>query len=478
MNCKHCNAEMADTAKFCAECGRPVNEPEQTAPVEETSQGPEIVEEKKTGAGKIALAVVAVAVVLAILVSVVVGGLGGEELFTGNDATVAPTSAPVAETVEATEATAPADTGADDTTCKGSYTTTDEELIAAADTVVATMGDATLTVSQLQVFYWTEVIYFLQDYGGYAAYFGMDYTQPLDTQMCTFTDTPMTWQQYFLACALDSWTSYQAMTIEAEAAGLHYSDEVQADLDALPAQLDEAALSYQMASGEELLKTNFGACVTMEDYLNFWKLYYNGYEYYDAEYEKLKPTAEEVEAYFAENEQTYAEKGVTRDGGKYVDVRHVLLMPDDPNATTGEDGYPVYSEEAWEACRVQAQELYDAWMAGDKSEDSFAELAKEHSVDGSASSGGLYTDVYAGQMVQNFNDWCFDEVRQVGDHALVQTQYGYHIMFFSGSRDIWFATAEAELWSERVSTLVPAAIEAHPYEVDYKAILLGQVALY
>ena len=43
-----------------------------------------------------------------------------------------------------------------------------------------------------------------------------------------------------------------------------------------------------------------------------------------------------------------------------------------------------------------------------KGEESFAELAKTNSADGSASNGGLYTDVTEGYMVQTFNDWIMD----------------------------------------------------------------------
>ena len=33
-------------------------------------------------------------------------------------------------------------------------------------------------------------------------------------------------------------------------------------------------------------------------------------------------------------------------------------------------------------------------------------------------------------MVTEFNDWCFDESRQPGDHGIVETSYGYHLMYF------------------------------------------------
>ena len=472
MICKHCNAEMDDNAKFCSNCGTPLHEPEQAPveeiPVQETVNGPEIVEEKKNGTTKIVLAVVAVVLVIAMLAALVIGALGGKELITGDDATIAPTSGMLEET---TEATTPADTGADDATCKGTYTADAEDVIAAADTVVAAMGDATLTVGQLQIFYWTEFVYFLQDYGTYASYFGLDYTQPLDTQTCAMTETPMTWQQYFLSCALETWASYQGMSLEAEANGLTIGQEWVDELNSLPDALAESAVTYGMESAEALLQANFGGAATIENYVNFWELYYTGYEYYDQQVSLLQPTADEVEAYFVENEELYAENGLTRDS-KTVDVRHILVTI--KGGTTDESGNTTYSDEEWETCRAEAQAILDQWLAGEATEDTFAALANEKSEDpGSNTVGGLYEGVYVGQMVVPFNDWCFDEARVEGDYGLVQTDYGYHVMYFTGSTSIWYSTVESDIYNERAAKVVPAVLEKYPYEVDYKAILLA-----
>ena len=35
-------------------------------------------------------------------------------------------------------------------------------------------------------------------------------------------------------------------------------------------------------------------------------------------------------------------------------------------------------------------------------------------------------------MADTFNDWCFDSSRQAGDTGIVETTYGYHVMYFSG----------------------------------------------
>ncbi len=41
-------------------------------------------------------------------------------------------------------------------------------------------------------------------------------------------------------------------------------------------------------------------------------------------------------------------------------------------------------------------------------------------------------------MVQAFNDWCFDGSRKPGDTGIVETNYGYHVMYFSGDADITY----------------------------------------
>lgn len=497
MKCKYCQAELEDGISVCPACGKEVETvlEEATFTVEtpemdlgEAPAAPQepVAETGKPGAklsaGKLALAIAAGVVLLAILVALVLSGMNGDnEVIATNGqegSTTVATDAQETVPEDTTPATIPADGNPDDVTCQGSYTAADEDVIAAADTVVATMGDETLTVAQLQVYYWMEVANFLNEYGDYAIYFGMDYTKPLDTQICdSGMEQQVTWQQYFLEMALDNWQCYQALALDAKEAGISM-DAVYAEyLAALPEQLDASAVNLGMADGLELVQKNVGVAADMDDYLRYMELYYTGYSYFNHLYTQIQPTDAEIEAYFAENEETYAEQGVEKDGSKYVDVRHVLLVPEDENATTDENGYPVYSDEAWEACRQEAEALYEQWKAGDTTEESFAQLAVEHSADGSASSGGLYTDLTEGYMVENFNDWCFDASRNSGDHGLVRTQFGYHLMYFVDSRDIWYSTAKNDLVTDRASALIPASMENHLATIDYGAIKLALVSL-
>ena len=486
MNCKYCGEELVEGKSFCPACGRSQEETEAVSAPEAKEKpaavsGPEISEEPKGKATKIALAVAAVVVMIALLAALVFGGMnldlfGGEKLdFTGGE-TIAPTSG-VLET-EATEpeapATVPPDGNPEDVTCKGTYTVTDEQAFTAADTVVATMGGRELTNGQLQVYYWEEVYAFLQEYGDYASYFGLDYSKPLDVQMFENGEMSMTWQQYFLECALNTWRSYQSMALEAEHNEFEIDEDTKAYLDGLADEMTQLAKDDGYESVDAMITTFVGAGPTLEDYVNYIRTYHEGYVYFNHVYDSMLPTAEEVEAYFLENEASYAESGVTKDG-VYVDVRHILIIPE--GGETGEDGYPVYTEEAWAAAKAEADKIFGEWKFGDHTEVRFGQMAAQYSADGSASNGGLYTDVYEGQMVENFNNWCFDENRKVGDFDLIQTQFGYHIMYFSGSNPIWFVTAEQDLINQNASALIPAAMEKYPAEIDFSAIALAALSM-
>ena len=445
--CKYCQAELPEETTICPACGKDNRE-----------------EPKKRNSGRIALVVAAVVVLSALVVALVYAGMNAA--VTSEEQTDA--------VVETVPATIPADGNPDDETAKGTYTASDADVIAARDTVVARVGEYTLTNSQLQMFYWTEVRNFLSSYGAYASMLGLDISKPLDVQTCAMADTPCTWQQFFLASALNSWRNYQATAAEAEKNNYQLDADMQEQLDTAVANLEMTAELYGYESAEALLLSDVGPGAGMEDYQHFLNLYYTGSMYFSDLCEKNAPTDQEVEDYFTANEDSYASSGLTRDS-KTVDVRHVLIMPE--GATSENIRSETFEDAAWESSRVKAEELLAQFEQGDKSEESFSELAKAHSQDGSASNGGLYTGVQQGQMVQAFDDWCFDDVRQPGDYGLVKTEFGYHLMFFVNSQPIWKDSARDDLISARANETLNGILEQYPVNAEFDKIQLGFVDL-
>jgi len=216
----------------------------------------------------------------------------------------------------------------------------------------------------------------------------------------------------------------------------------------------------------------------------------------------------------SEDDRTSENGGLTEYLGKNswvtVDVRHILVIPE--GGTKSEDGTKVtYSDEEWEACRKEAQALLDQYLAGEKTAEAFGALANAHSDDnnGKVTNGGLYEDVYLGQMVKPFEEWIFDGSRQVGETGLVKTEYGYHVMYFvhrDGAVDEWafaeervggdhtlvktdegyqilFYISDEPGWevycrkglmSKTTQELLESYMEARPITKDYRAIKLSQ----
>ena len=141
--------------------------------------------------------------------------------------------------------------------------------------------------------------------------------------------------------------------------------------------------------------------------------------------------------------------GRAEDDEPTVAVRHILIQ-----AEAEEDGS--YTEEAKAAAKARAEELLAAWEAGDKTETAFATLAYLYSDDtGSTSGGGLYPNVRQGEMVEEFDRFCFED-HNYGDTAIVYGESasyaGYHIIFYVRSEAAKLATARDALANEAMNT--------------------------
>ena len=132
-----------------------------------------------------------------------------------------------------------------------------------------------------------------------------------------------------------------------------------------------------------------------------------------------------VVIYHSSNDNAYALK----------DVRHILVSYE--GGTTNDSGTTTYSDAEKAAAKEKAEAILKEWTEGKATEESFGELAHEKSTDtGSKENGGLYEAVYPGQMVAPFENWCYEEGRKAGDTGIVQTDYGYHVMYFSGDNEV------------------------------------------
>lgn len=456
MNCKHCGQELPDeNVKKCPGCGKSVGGLEFTAQT----------------AILLLSALVLCALLIWLLYYGATGKLGSVDPTSATESTLATVATEATVPTQPTFPTLPEN--------HVSYTKEDGEVLAARDTVVATMGDYELKNSLLQVFYWDTVYSFVRNQFSILNKINLDYTKPLDQQsypQVSEGGRVLSWQDYFLEHAINQWKHYQAIGDLAAQEDFRLPESDLEYLENLEEDLKKTSQEYGYESVEKMLQANYGAACTLEDYRAYLTLARIADAFYSQKVEALEVTEEELETYFTEHQAELEGYGITKETGDFVDVRHILLMPHREGETEGQK--IEYTEEEWEACRVKAQALLDQWLAGDKTEDSFAALAPEHSEDpGSQNAGGLYENVYKGQMVKPFEDWCFDESRQKGDYGLVRTDYGYHIMYFLEKEAIWIRNCRSGILAEKGQELLAGWLEKYKVEIDLTGAALAQVTV-
>ena len=154
--------------------------------------------------------------------------------------------------------------------------------------------------------------------------------------------------------------------------------------------------------------------------------------------------------YFVSREQNTTE---------HVSVRHILIKADRDTASEAEIA----------AAKAKAEEILNGYLAGARTEDSFAALVADNTADpGSAATGGLYSDISpSSSYVEEFLAWAVDDTRKVGDTGIVQTDFGFHIMYFVGIDSIqWKIDVKNTLISEKYNAWLEEQATAKPYVLD------------
>lgn len=157
--------------------------------------------------------------------------------------------------------------------------------------------------------------------------------------------------------------------------------------------------------------------------------------------------------------------GSTDNNFAMKDVRHILVSfeHDHTESEDHDHSAAAYTDAEKAAAKATAEEILTSWKNGEATEESFAALANEKSADGDGTTGGLYENVYPGQMVDPFEDWCYDASRKTGDTGIVESTYGYHVMYFVGDSEQTYRDymIENALRSADVQTWYNSIIEAN-----------------
>lgn len=128
-----------------------------------------------------------------------------------------------------------------------------------------------------------------------------------------------------------------------------------------------------------------------------------------------------------------------------IAVTQVVKSKYKDTSITKNVGHILFTKSKHTDPEAKAKEILALYEAGEKTRDSFEAIAKENTEDSSV----FYDNVYEGQMVEEFEEWLFDETRKVGDTGIVKSDYGYHVMYFVGDGvEKWYLNVQDAIFSE------------------------------
>ena len=400
-------------------------------------------------------------------------------------------------------------------------------------TTALTVGDTNYSVARMNYEYQKAYMNFNQTYGQYFSSL-IDTSRSLKDQSCPFDANGGTWDDYFKQNAETNLTQLSAVYAKAVAEGYTLTEDEAAEIDTAVENYRAYGKSLGYATLNKFLSAYFGTGNSEKTVRANMAEELIASRYADDIYASFTYTDEELDAYYAENADSYDyvnvlytlisaaandEEGIDADtakaaaedkakvilagaGSSEEDFRAAVLKETETEATetsytvtsflsryegsverddiaegkvfshstdsgvyvvyvlgTESNDYPTvnvrhilvkavdadgdgtYSDAEKQTAYDAVKAIENEWLAGGGTEEGFAALANEKSEDaGSNTNGGLYENIYKGQMVTEFNDFCFGE-RKTGDYAIVYGESsayaGYHLVYFSGENALY-----------------------------------------
>ena len=156
--------------------------------------------------------------------------------------------------------------------------------------------------------------------------------------------------------------------------------------------------------------------------------------------------------------------GTENNETKMANVRHILAKFD--GGTTDDYGFTTYTDEEKATAKADAEAILAELTAdGTVTEEEFSDMAYNKSEDTASSyNGGLFENVTPedGVYVEAFKDWAMDPARVAGETGIIETEYGYHIMYYVSDAEMNYRDylISEQIRSERLSEWYTGILDA------------------
>lgn len=281
--------------------------------------------------------------------------------------------------------------------------------LATHETYVVVNGEAVNKVEFDYQYNLTKNNYITQ-YGSYLAYFGLDTSKDLSTQM--YSDT-LTWQDYFEQNAVESLKQNKALMAEAKAAGFTYdtTDEYNTFKETIKTSAAAAGVS-----DKEYVRSIYGSYATMGRIEEYVKNDMVMNAYYQKLQEDNAPSDDEIQSYYEENKATYdsVDYRLTTIEAELPTEPTELADPveetaaDTTGTTDGTAATGSTQDTAYQPSDAEiAKAMEDAKVLADDAEKTVAKDGEAHENEKKSSVNYL------------ISDWLFDDARKAGDTTVI-----------------------------------------------------------
>lgn len=280
------------------------------------------------------------------------------------------------------------------------------------------IGDREVTQLEYDYYYKASVNSFLASYASFLPYLGLDTNVSYDEQIYDEA-TGLTWKDEFDRMAVLNMQQIFALSKEAKEKGFTYDSS--AELSTHKENLENAAKELNM-SLSEYYKDSFGenATISNMEEIILEGIYANAYK--NELNAQNEPTAEEVDAYYAENKANFDS----------VDYRSFVFTAPSTADSTEEDITAAMDElkgtaEEFVAKRTEGADFNELCA-------SYASESAKANYENKENDYSLSTGKTAADVPSDLNEWLFDESRTEGELTVIKSNsYNqYYVAEFLG----------------------------------------------
>ena len=265
---------------------------------------------------------------------------------------------------------------------------------------------------------------YINQYGSYLTYFGLDTSKDLSAQM--YSDT-LTWQDYFEQNAVESLKQNKALMAEAKAAGFTY--DTTEEYNTFKESVKTSAASAGV-SEKEYIRSIYGSYATMGRIEEYIKNDMVMNAYYQKLQEDNAPSDDEIQNYYDENKANYdsvdyrlttIEAELPTEPTELADPVDETAATDTTGTTDGTAAADSTQDTAYQPSDAEiAKAMEDAKVLADEAEKTVAKDGEAHENEKKTSVNYL------------ISDWLFDDARKAGDTTVItnDNSHCYYVVAF------------------------------------------------